>query len=164
MHLTFGIQSCGYTVPRFQFIAYRDTLKNFLSIREKPDATGDKSIQAFWGAFNMSSLDGLPGLQTAHKTEGPMQSAWGTEHTKVAHPQAHGLPASAGKSLVKPVEPREAKDTSSTSSSGQVIRTVKMLDSGLISSLLDLDHRILFGLLLGIFFSTVMNRIGIPLI
>jgi len=153
--------SCGYTVPRFQFIEYRDTLKKFLSIREKPDATGDKSIQAFWGAFNTSSLDGLPGLQTAHKTEGPMQSAWGTEYTKVAHPQAHGLPASAGRSLVKPVVPKEPKNTST---SGQVVRTVKMLDSGLISSIIDLDHRILFGLFLGVLFSTVMNRIGIPLI
>jgi len=117
-------------------------------------------MQAFWGIFNTKSIDGLPGLQTAHKTEGPMQSAWGNEYMKVAQPLSHGLPASAGKSFVKtPGQMRLG-----AGSAGQNAQGTKDLDHNLLSGLLTLDHRILFGIFLGVLLSTLMNRIGAPLI
>jgi len=155
--------SCGYTTPKYQFIEHRDTLKKFLAVFEKPDAEPEKNMQAFWAGNNATSLDGLPALQTAHKTTGTPQSAWGKEWMKFAHPRSHGLSRSAPrpKFLVEET-PKKKKDIESNN--GQVSETIKMLDSSLLLVTAQFDHRALFGLLVGVLLATVTNRLGIPII
>ncbi|KAF5311917.1 hypothetical protein D9619_003618 [Psilocybe cf. subviscida] len=71
--------SCGYGVPYYTYKAPRKTLRSFLGKMEGEDlkaaaSTGtphdemtwpEKGIRALWKTSNLTSLDGLPGLQSA---------------------------------------------------------------------------------------------------
>ncbi|KZT24398.1 hypothetical protein NEOLEDRAFT_1148755 [Neolentinus lepideus HHB14362 ss-1] len=66
--------SCGYAVPFYEFKGHRDTLLNFFNEKEKKDlgADGhdaDNGLKAYWRKNNVRSLDGLPGLQSAHLSD-----------------------------------------------------------------------------------------------
>ncbi|KAL1690489.1 hypothetical protein GGG16DRAFT_125695 [Schizophyllum commune] len=67
--------SCGYAVPFYDFIAHRSTLENELALfeRRENDGTG-KGLRQYWREWNMSSLDGLPGLLSAYDTIGELKN------------------------------------------------------------------------------------------
>lgn len=46
--------SCGYAVPRYDYVEQRDTLLRWA------DAKGDAGLEAYWQEKNHVSLDGLP--------------------------------------------------------------------------------------------------------
>jgi hypothetical protein len=48
--------SCGYAVPRFEYLEERDTLRRYC------EQKGDASLQLYRNEENALSLDGLPGL------------------------------------------------------------------------------------------------------
>ncbi|KDQ59409.1 hypothetical protein JAAARDRAFT_127292 [Jaapia argillacea MUCL 33604] len=70
--------SCGYAVPYYQFLSHRNILQHSFSRPEALDCNSpfphhaDKGLKAYWEKYNLSSLDGLPGLLTAtHSTAAP---------------------------------------------------------------------------------------------
>ena len=50
-------ESCGYAVPKYEFLGERDTLIKW------SEKKGEDGIQAFREEWNKESLDGLPGLK-----------------------------------------------------------------------------------------------------
>jgi len=50
--------SCGFAVPRMEYVEERDRLSKWAT------AKGDDGITAYWQSKNLQSIDGLPGLQS----------------------------------------------------------------------------------------------------
>jgi len=48
--------SCGYTVPLYDYVGERDTMAKWV------DHKGENGIKKYWKEKNTSSLDGLPGI------------------------------------------------------------------------------------------------------
>ena len=80
-----ALQSCGYGVPYYEFAGQRETLTNWtggLERREQEHAAAvvadgdgeatashaEKGLIAYWMNTNMKSIDGLPGMQSAHRS------------------------------------------------------------------------------------------------
>ncbi|KAL1747206.1 hypothetical protein HDZ31DRAFT_32484 [Schizophyllum fasciatum] len=65
--------SCGYGVPFFNYAGPRTLLER---VAEKFEADikedGDNHLRKYWREHSLKSLDGLPGLQTAHETKTPL--------------------------------------------------------------------------------------------
>ncbi|KAF8320028.1 hypothetical protein DL93DRAFT_2074347 [Clavulina sp. PMI_390] len=67
--------SCGYAVPRYEFIGHRTQLLEYfdkIENKEKPripeSEAGDRGdMYHYWGTKNSASVDGLPGLYIAEK-------------------------------------------------------------------------------------------------
>lgn len=66
-------QSCGYSVPFFEFKAHRQTLLHYFEKLDVPCSTEDTAegtektspLTSYWAAKNAQSIDGLPGLSDA---------------------------------------------------------------------------------------------------
>lgn len=91
-------QSCGYTVPYYEFKGDRTVLLEYLDKLEKSDqafeATGtevstnrdssvsdreeraEKGLRAYWLKNNVKSMDGLPGVTSAPYAKPTPQSTW----------------------------------------------------------------------------------------
>ena len=65
------MQSCGYAVPFYQFLSHRTRLLDFFENKEINDRSShsDTGLKAYWIEKNLESLDGLPGLESAHKSK-----------------------------------------------------------------------------------------------
>lgn len=69
------MQSCGYSVPFFEFKRHRTQLVEYFHKSELNDIQAEtnsvcdtidpKGIRAYWTAKNSKSIDGLPGLTNA---------------------------------------------------------------------------------------------------
>jgi hypothetical protein len=88
------IQSCGWGVPVYTYVRQRNTISQVFSSLEGPATAPSTAtinqvessapqgqeeetkftIRDFWKKFNLQSLDGLPGLLKAHKTEGEVKN------------------------------------------------------------------------------------------
>ena len=67
-------QSCGYSVPYFEFKGHRQVLLDYFDKRERadqadPNGHAEKGLKAYWDKENTQSIDGLPGLALAPKVE-----------------------------------------------------------------------------------------------
>ncbi|KAK1826119.1 hypothetical protein QBC39DRAFT_29708 [Podospora conica] len=62
--------SCGYSVPYFDFKAYRNTLNDFFAKRVDKFVKGEtnESMEKYWAFKNAWSMDGLPAMNIAQKT------------------------------------------------------------------------------------------------
>ncbi|KAL2258176.1 hypothetical protein VTK26DRAFT_8623 [Humicola hyalothermophila] len=62
--------SCGYSVPFYEFKAFRNTLNEFFSKKADRYRQGksDESIERYWAFKNAWSVDGLPGMEIGCKT------------------------------------------------------------------------------------------------
>lgn len=62
--------SCGFSMPFFDFVGYRDTLNNFFEKRVEAEERGDRKdgIERYWAYKNAESMDGLPGMRRAVET------------------------------------------------------------------------------------------------
>jgi hypothetical protein len=76
-------------VPFYDFKGHRDTLLKWGAQKEDADRAWEdpstlpqNGIKAYWTSTNLKSIDGLPGLQTAHESTVPFQSVF--PQTKVA--------------------------------------------------------------------------------
>ncbi len=96
--LTCNIQSCGYTVPYYDFKGDRTVLLEHMDKLENNDqafeATGasddsamkdagtseaeraEKGLRAYWLKKNVKSIDGLPGITSAPYAKPTPQSTW----------------------------------------------------------------------------------------
>ncbi|TFK48056.1 hypothetical protein OE88DRAFT_599620 [Heliocybe sulcata] len=73
--------SCGFGVPYYSYAGQRETILNWCSQLEKSQ-NKEKDIKAWWTTENTKSLDGLPGLNTAHITDRPAESSYQFHLTK----------------------------------------------------------------------------------
>jgi len=84
-----GRQSCGYSVPFFEFKSHRNRLHQFAAklelveqsyptdVEEAPEG----GMKKYWVKSNLKSLDGLPGLLTAPTAKGSFQNLGVFEQT-----------------------------------------------------------------------------------
>lgn len=89
-------QSCGYTVPYYDFRADRTALLEYMSRCEKADVAfepdlsntnaqdsrAEKGMRNYWVKYNSTSIDGLPGVQIAPYAEETPHSGWVPEKAK----------------------------------------------------------------------------------
>ncbi|KAL1747204.1 hypothetical protein HDZ31DRAFT_32535 [Schizophyllum fasciatum] len=67
--------SCGYAVPFFEFKSHRNVLEDWAFRRERAENEGTgKGMRDYWLEKNTKSIDGVPGLQSAHETQGALVS------------------------------------------------------------------------------------------
>jgi hypothetical protein len=81
--LTFAcVQSCGYAVPFYTFKTHRTQLVKMASVKESADRVAEatspstprlpeKGLKRYWAEKNAKSLDGLPGILSAHQSTKP---------------------------------------------------------------------------------------------
>lgn len=99
-NLNDSFQSCGYTIPYYDFRGNRSMLLENMVRREQadllfeqehpgadlhqPDGTGraEKGMRAYWVKTNMTSVDGLEGVREAPFARKVPQSAWTLEAFK----------------------------------------------------------------------------------
>ncbi|KIW17240.1 hypothetical protein PV08_04431 [Exophiala spinifera] len=57
--------SCGFSVPKYDFVEYRPTLHEFFEKRVANEKAGKREdgIERYWAFKNAWSMDGLPGMQ-----------------------------------------------------------------------------------------------------
>ncbi|OAP63917.1 hypothetical protein AYL99_03144 [Fonsecaea erecta] len=62
--------SCGFSMPRYEFVSFRPTLNEFFEKRVASENAGKREdgIERYWAHKNAWSMDGLPGLQRGVKT------------------------------------------------------------------------------------------------
>ncbi|KAK9775128.1 hypothetical protein AB5N19_02142 [Seiridium cardinale] len=62
--------SCGFSVPYYDFKAFRPILNEFFEKKEKRYLSGkeEESMPRYWALKNSLSVDGLPGMKVAEKT------------------------------------------------------------------------------------------------
>jgi len=62
--------SCGFSMPFFDFRAFRPTLNEFFEKRVAAEERGNKKdgIERYWAFKNARSMDGLPGMQRGVET------------------------------------------------------------------------------------------------
>jgi len=62
--------SCGFSMPVFDFKAFRPTLNEYFGKRVASDMAGNRKdgIERYWAYKNSQSMDGLPGMQRAIET------------------------------------------------------------------------------------------------
>ncbi|EGO24455.1 hypothetical protein SERLADRAFT_467802 [Serpula lacrymans var. lacrymans S7.9] len=70
--------SCGYAVPNYKFESHRDQLTRWCdslelfdrkSVEEGSTEINSKGLKAYWIKNNLQSLDGVPGLHSAHENQ-----------------------------------------------------------------------------------------------
>lgn len=54
LHIESIQTSCGYAVPRYEFISHRDTLAKWA------ESKGEDGLAEYWSQKNVKSIDGLP--------------------------------------------------------------------------------------------------------
>ncbi|KAG9311240.1 hypothetical protein JVU11DRAFT_8317 [Chiua virens] len=87
--------SCGFGIPRYNFIGQRSQLERWCDGLEQADAQVSpqekvpNGIKAWWTAENTRSLDGLPGLEKAHETSTAIQNSYDRDAPR---PQAEAEP------------------------------------------------------------------------
>ncbi|MEK7792921.1 MAG: pyridoxamine 5'-phosphate oxidase family protein, partial [Candidatus Hydrogenedentota bacterium] len=54
LHIESIQTSCGYAVPRYEFIGHRDTLAKW------GESKGEDGLAEYWKQKNVQSIDGLP--------------------------------------------------------------------------------------------------------
>jgi len=57
--ITRVMTSCGYAVPRYDFVEQRETLLDWTDAKLK-DAGAGNGLEAYWRRKNLRSIDGLP--------------------------------------------------------------------------------------------------------
>ena len=60
--------SCGFSMPFFDFKAYRPTLNDFFEKKQQAELSGktEESMDKYWAFKNAWSIDGLPGMERAN--------------------------------------------------------------------------------------------------
>jgi hypothetical protein len=59
--------SCGFSVPFYDFVGFRDTLNEFFRKKDEKVKAGNEkeSMDRYWAFKNAWSMDGLPGMKRA---------------------------------------------------------------------------------------------------
>ncbi|KIV85196.1 hypothetical protein PV11_00923 [Exophiala sideris] len=62
--------SCGFSMPLYDFVAFRPTLNDFFEKRVANEKAGKREdgIERYWAYKNAFSMDGLPGMQRGLQT------------------------------------------------------------------------------------------------
>lgn len=62
--------SCGFSVPKYEFVEFRNTLNEYFEKRVRSEEEGNRKdgIERYWAAKNAWSMDGLPGMKRGLET------------------------------------------------------------------------------------------------